>query len=439
MAILLIASCGPVSIVDQTTRPEPDRTPFPTPATETLQVTGTTASGNRLRIIIPALALEFRPPDTPVQVFVALVDPQGTYSYLLYPANRRGENIDRFDLSDYPIEVGVSETTSYVALWAVAYHLSGTTAAAAQGWDALATSLALSFRAWLNAGEPTDDPLAGAVCASDGSLYAWFAEMEVVGQAMTVIERTEGWDRDVSTMSAGDGSLSAVFDVDYLAAADSTPPADSAQPTNDPLPAEPTTEPASGVYSLVMEETFDDPASGGRWYLSRTRAYINEIAGSAYQIRLLETTRPPAAQSWGSLAGVRIRRGLIEAEMRLTEGDPDDAQLGLWLHYQDDDNFLYVGLSNRGEYRVAVVQNNRVQRVIQNWQLHPAINTGAAINRLAVEIGPEGRHDLLVNDTPLLTFRDQTFSEGGLAFFCAARTVPATCRLESLRIWQPLT
>jgi len=315
-AILLIASCGPVSIVDQTTRPEPNRTLFPTPATETLQVTGTTASGDRLRIIIPALALDFRPPDTPVQIFVALVDPQGTYSYLLYPANRRGESVDQFDLSDYPIEVGVSETTPYVALWAVAYHLSGTTAAETQGWDALATSLALSFRTWLNSGEPTDDPLAGAVCASDGSLYAWFAEMEVVGQAMAVIERTGKWDRDVSTMTAGDGSLSAVFDVDYLAAADSTPPVDSSQPTKDSLPAEPVTEPASGVqYTLVLEKTFDDPASGRRWYLSPTRAYSN--------------------------------------------------------------------------------------------------------------------------DTSLLTLRDQTFSESGVAFFCAARSVPATCRLESLRVWQP--
>src|SRR5690606_14430782 len=122
------------------------------------------------------------------------------------------------------------------------------------------------------------------------------------------------------------------------------------------------------------------------WYQGRAETFVNEVIGGGYQIRLLGSSQRPIALSWGSLSGLRAGQGRIEAEMRLTESSAGDTTYGLWLRYQDTYNFLYVGLSNQGEYRVAVVSNNRVQRVIQDWQFHPAIGRGTAANVVSVEM-----------------------------------------------------
>ena len=434
IAALLLASCAAAPESDPASRAGRASTLFPTPASDTLMGTGTSASGERLRIIVPAITLGERPPEKPVRVFVALVDPQGTYSYLLFPANRPGEDADQIPLVDYPLEIGISEHTPHVALWVLAYHATGSAAAQALGWDALATSLALNFREWLVAGDPVDDPLAGAIAASEGTLYPWFAEIEVLGQALTRLDPAEGWDTSLGAASSADGTLTVVFDVDYLPAFDETRPEADDEAT--PSPGAAAGDVHAG-YTLVLDETFDDAASAERWYTGRAGTFINEVAGSGYQIRLLGASRWPVALSWGALNALRIEHGLIEAEARLAEDDGSEASYGLWLHHQDDNNFVYVGLSSRGEFRVAVIVNNRVQTLIQDWQYHPAIHTGSAANSIAVEIHPDGRHDLRVNEAHLLTFRDRTFGEGAIAFFCSAATPPATCRLETLRVWQP--
>lgn len=421
IALLLLAACG----ADPQTAPPPSETTANTPALslDPLAVTGTSASGERLRVIVPAITLGDPFPTEPVRFFLALVDPHGTYSYLLLPANPPVDDAGQISLVEHPLEVGIGAGTSHVALWVVAYHPGDGSAAPTYGLDALATSLALSFRKWLDSGDPSDDPLAGAVGASDGALYAWFAGIEIQGQVLAYLDAAEGWETALSAITAPDGRLSVVFDVDYL------PPASEATPT-------PADIGAGSEFALLLDETFDDPASAARWFQGRAPTFVNEVAGGGYQIRLLGSSRASTAISWGSLSGLRLAQGKIEAEARLTEGDASEVSYGVWLRYQDDNNFLSVGLSNRGEYRVMVVENNRVQRVIQDWRQHPAIRTGSATNTISVELHADGRHDLTVNGVHLLTFRDRTFGEGAIAFFCSARSVPATCRLESLRVWQ---
>ncbi|NLE52025.1 MAG: hypothetical protein GX613_11525 [Chloroflexi bacterium] len=434
VALLLLAACNNTPAVDPLTGTQSESTPVPTPAAEALTVTGTNALGERLHVIVPAITIGQRAEAQAVRVFVALVDPQGTYSYLLFPANRSGEDADRIALVDHPLEIGIGASTPYVALWALAFHTTGHTAAESQGWDALATSLALGFREWLLDGDPADDPLAGAVNASGGTLYAWYAEIDVLGQVLTRLDPAEGWGVNLGTATGVDDALAVVFDVDHIPAPDAPTPELEEPPEDTSIEngAAPDTP-----YTLVLDETFNDPTSAERWYHGRAGTFINEVVGGGYQIRLLGATRRPIALSWGSMSGLRFGRGLIEAEMRMAEGDSADATYGLWLRHQDDNNFLYVGLSNRGEYRVAVIVNNRVQTLVQDWQFHPAISTGTASNLIAIELFADGRHDLSVNDTHLLTFRDRTFGDGSIAFFCSARTTPTTCRLETLRVWQP--
>lgn len=436
LAALLLGACSSAPGSDRASEANGGGTPVPTPAIETLVVTGTTASGERLRVIIPAITVAERAEGEPVRVFVALVDPGGTYSYLLYPANRPGEDADRIALAGTPLEIGVTESTPRVALWAFAYTPTGSAAADALGLDAIATSLALSFREWLIAGDAADDPLAGTVTASDGALFEWFAEIDVLGQELTWLDPGSDWGAELGAVSSPDGALSVVFDVDYFPAGESTP-AIGEPDTEAEASLTPEATDENAPYVLVLDETFDDNTAAERWYQGRAETFVNEILGGGYQIRLLGSSRRPVALSWGSLSGLRTSQARVEAEMRVTEGDSSDTIYGLWLRYQDDNNFLYVGLSSRGAYRIAIVSNNRVQRVIQDWQFHPAIGTGSAANTLSVEMSADGRHEVRVNDVFLLSFLDRTYGEGSIAFFCSARVTPATCRLESLRIWQP--
>jgi hypothetical protein len=84
---------------------------------------------------------------------------------------------------------------------------------------------------------------------------------------------------------------------------------------------------------------------------------------------------------------------------------------------------------------VVVHNSNRVE--IQDWTPHPAILRGAATNTLTIEAYSGGTYTLSANGEQLLTFKDQTFDGGSIAFFCYAQSVPATCRLERLRVWEP--
>ena len=116
--------------------------------------------------------------------------------------------------------------------------------------------------------------------------------------------------------------------------------------------------------------------------------------------------------------------------VRLVEDDALNARYGIWFDYQDDYNFIYFGISNPGEYRVAVIQSNSNRIEIQDWTPHPAIRRGAATNILTIETEPEGKVTLGVNGEQVATFTDKTFDGGSIAFFCYAETVPTTCRLE---------
>jgi hypothetical protein len=125
--------------------------------------------------------------------------------------------------------------------------------------------------------------------------------------------------------------------------------------------------------------------------------YVNHIIDGAYEIRLTDITQREFGISWGSIEGAQFKNYILEADVSLLEDNLTDAQYGIWFHYQDDFNFIYFGLSNQGEYRVAVVKDNSTQRTIQDWTPHPAIRPGAATNTLTIEAWSDGMITLSVN------------------------------------------
>jgi hypothetical protein len=399
-------------------------TPPPTPAEEVLQVSGTAATGPRLSVTLPLLKLYKRQSEEKVQLFLVMADAGGTYSYLLYPANGSGYAADQFDLTDYPLEISLRDDTSAVTLWILAVHNSRYYAAEMFGLDALAASLGLGFRNWLAEGDPDDDPLAAVINTSDGVLYEWFAGIDILSQHTITFEAQNGWDVGLGSRLSPDGGMNAVYSVHYVSAEDV-----ALLPTPTPLVLHP-------GYDLRVDDTFTGGTSPHNWFEGQDSTYVNRIIDGAYEIRLTEITQRDFGVSWGSIEGEQFFNYILEAEVSLLEEDITEAEYGIWFYYQDDYNFVYFGISNQGEYRVAVIKDNSSQREVKDWTPHPAIQRGAATNILTVAAGADGTITLGVNGEQLLTFSDQTYDTGSVAFFCRAQTVPATCRLTRLRIWQ---
>ncbi len=399
-------------------------TPPATPAEEMLQVSGTSTSGPRLSVTLPLIKLNHRSPEQKVQLFVVMADAQGTYSTMLYPANDAGYAVDQFALTDYPLEISLNENTSSITLWILAVHNTRYYAAEMFGLDALVASLGLGFRNWLAGGDPADDPLAAVISASNGVLYEWFAGIDVLGQNMLTFQAEDGWDVGLGSRPSPDGGMNTVYSVHYVSADDVA------------LLPSPTPAPLHPGYDLLVDETFAGGTSAQQWYQDQDSTYVNHIIDGAYEIRLTDITQREFGISWGSIEGAQFKNYILEADVSLLEDNLTDAQYGIWFHYQDDFNFIYFGLSNQGEYRVAVVKDNSTQRTIQDWTPHPAIRPGAATNTLTIEAWSDGMITLSVNGEQLLAFTDTTYETGSVAFFCRSKTVPATCHLTRLQIWQ---
>jgi hypothetical protein len=419
LVCILLAACGsPSSGLSLPTPP-------PTPAEEMLRVSGTSASGPRLSVTLPLLKLNKRQPEEKVQLFLVMADAQGTYSYMLYPANDSGYAVDQFELTDYPLEISLNEQSSAVTLWILAVHNTRYYAAQMFGLDALIASLGLGFRNWLAEGDRDDDPLAAVISASDGALYEWFAGIDVLGQHMITFEAKDDWDVGLGSSPSPDGGMNAVYSVHYISAEDV-----ARLPTPTPMPEHP-------GYTLRVDDTFLGGISAQNWYEGQDNTYVNQVIDGAYEIRLTDITQREFGISWGSIEGEQFKNYILEAEVSILEDNLPEAQVGIWFHYQDDYNFIYFGISNQGEYRVAVIQDNTTRREVKDWTPDRAIRRGTAANTLTIEAGADGTIMLGVNGEQLLSFNDLTYDTGSVAFFCRSQTVPATCHLTRLQIWQP--
>lgn len=419
----VILGCTPQSHGGNTPR-RAVQTPPPTPSTEALRVSGTSAAGARLRVTLPSIKLLKPDLDTDVQLFLVLADPRSSYSYLVYPANRPGDHNSQFDLTGFPLELSVADNTAAVTLWVLAIHNSDYHAAEAFGLDDLAASLGIGFRNWLRSGDPQDDPLAAVISASGGTLYEWFASTEVLGQSVITFQAGDNWNIGLDSRRSPDGGLNVVYSVQYISAADAT-----LLPTPTPLVLHP-------GYTLHVDETFANATSTHQWYEGQDSTYVNSIVNGAYEIRLTQIVERDFGLSWGSMDDEQFHNYILEATVSLAEDNVTGARYGIWFDYKDDYNFIYFGISNTGEYRVAVIQSNSSRIEVQNWTPSPAIRPGAATNVLTIETDPDKQVILSVNGQQLTTFTNNTFDGGSIAFFCYAESVPATCRLEHLRIWE---
>ena len=438
-----LSACG-ISSSDPTSTQSSLTTspPLPTPFEETLRVNAVTQDNARLRVTIPALRFLARSPGESVQLLIVLADRAGGYSFLLHPANQTGIMADQVDLSSYPLEINLSNDTEQISLWVLALHNMRYQAAENFGVDSLVATLAQSYKNWLVTGNQTDDPLAAIVANSDGALFEWFAAVDVLGQTIIDFSVGDPWNRLLQSVSSDDGGLNMVYSSDVISnTADNTPtPTPTSMITQSvatSIPATPvSTDPGLPSYRLSVNETFETESPSINWFQEEGETYVNRITDGAYQIKLTAIREREFSQSWGSIENEAFANYRLEAEVQIVESDISDGRTGIWFNYQDDFNFLYFGISNKGEYRVALIARNQTVTEFQNWTSHPAITPGSAVNVLTVESRDDGTVTLSANGTELMSFKESTFSRGSVAFFCYAKSVPATCRLNNLKIWE---
>jgi hypothetical protein len=405
-----------------------EQTPLPTPAADVLQISGVSPMGSRLRITVHSVDLLQRDADDTVQMFLVLADPAGTYSYLLYPANREGDSLDKFDLIDYPLEISLNENSTAVSMWVVAVHNRRYQAAENLGLESLAGALAVGFYDWLSIGDSSNDPLAAVVSASNGTLYEWFACIDVLGQTMTEFRLKDNWNTGTNSLLSADDGIQVIYAARLI-------DEDSADAT--PTPVSMDTRDHNG-YTLRVDDSFEDAKSTNSYYERAGTTFINQVIDGAYEIRLENILDRSYALSWGSIENAHFDHYIIEAQVKLDTENAQNARYGIWFNYQDDYNFIYFGISARGEYRVAVIESNSLDREIQGWTPHPAINPGATTNILTIETGSDGSYALGINGERVLTFSDGTFDGGSVAFFCYAESTPTVCHLERLHVWEPM-
>jgi serine/threonine-protein kinase len=190
--------------------------------------------------------------------------------------------------------------------------------------------------------------------------------------------------------------------------------------------------------TILREDEFNGGVSRNDWFQdNRQGARSNERIIDGFYELALNFMQPNSAEvyTWGSLRGFNFRSARVEAVIVANPFSEVTARTGIWLRYQDEYNFLAFLIRNNGSYYVGRFQNEYVDLV--GWTRSSAVRTGDnAINTLRIDI-VEDMFTFYINGVMVTQIVDATWPEGRLAFFGASRTVPASFRLDYLRICAP--
>ena len=262
------------------------------------------------------------------------------------------------------------------------------------------------------------DVVEGPVCADS---LAWYR--------IIYSDRFEGW------IAEGDTS----YFVDPLPGGGSTAPL-AGTPTLPPAPTRPPAVQTSRVLApscdLIIEDEFAGARSTHDWFqdTAPNGTSAEEIIDGFYAIHLLDPLQRDEATSWGSLRGYVFRNMRVEAAISASRWSENQSSTGLWVYYQDENNFLAFMISSSGQYRVARWQRGYTDLV--PWTPSAAVRTGdGAVNTVRIDVS-EGAFDFYVNGQYLASVSDTTWRDGRIAFWgsSSAAELPASFYLDYIRV-----
>jgi hypothetical protein len=187
----------------------------------------------------------------------------------------------------------------------------------------------------------------------------------------------------------------------------------------------------------LLEDDFQNGSSPNDWFQETTAGNrSNErIAPGAYELRLnFAEEGQDESLTWGSLRGFSFRSARVEAVIRTETFTGSTIRTGIWLRYQDANNFLAFLIRENGSFYVGRYQSAYLD--LLPWQQSDAIRRGdGAVNTLRVDIEGDA-FSFYINGVFVGSVVDTTWSEGRFAFFGSSRNPPATFALDYVRFCQ---
>lgn len=185
---------------------------------------------------------------------------------------------------------------------------------------------------------------------------------------------------------------------------------------------------------VILQDEFTNGQSANDWFQDeRTGIRSNErIIDDYYEIRLNQLSGADVT-SWGSLRGRTFGDMRVEAVITSPNFSDGSARTGLWLRYQNENNFLSFMMGGAGAYRVARFENGTYTDLV-SWTPTTAIRVGdGAVNTLRVDISGS-TFDVYINGVFVNRVTDSTWPDGRIAFWGTAARVPASFYLDYIRV-----
>lgn len=183
----------------------------------------------------------------------------------------------------------------------------------------------------------------------------------------------------------------------------------------------------------LVEEEFSGGVSTQRWFIGIAEGSIIQMRDDFYEIEILGNNPGADAVSWGSLQELRFSDARVEAVVSSAHfAEADESRTGLWLRYQDENNFLAFMISSSGRVRIARYERGYTD--LLPWTPMAAVRTGdRAANTLRID-SSGSVFDFYVNGELTATAEDETWADGRIAFWGATNLAENQFFLDYLRV-----
>jgi len=186
---------------------------------------------------------------------------------------------------------------------------------------------------------------------------------------------------------------------------------------------------------VLVEEDFERGARHTWFEIDDASTYTIDMRSGGYQINMRNIVLPGTEPvAWGSLQELRFSDARVDAVIYAEKFNrADNSRTGVWLRYQNGENFLAFMMSSGGSYRIARFQDE-YHDLHGGWTGSRAIRTGTnVVNTLSV-VSEGSAHDLYINEQFATRVQDSTWGSGRIAFFGSTTNQPAVFSLEHLRV-----
>lgn len=192
---------------------------------------------------------------------------------------------------------------------------------------------------------------------------------------------------------------------------------------------------------VILEEQFETRATPYDWFVQAIDRYTVAIRDGAYMLLINEIVADNSSSSlgeneqtlWGSLRGVEFDDATIEARIRgehFTQSER--SRTGLWLRYQNENEFMAFMLRGDGAFRIARWEGGEYTDLIP-WTRANAIYTGDNAQNL-LRIDSKGdRFTFFINGELMATVNDDTWDSGRVVFWGSTSVAPANFYMDYFR------